>query len=84
MKEFFKYVLATIVGFLAISLIGIFLMFIVFGAIVASADKEVTVADQSMLVIDLSQSIVDRAPNDPFQDLELPGIFRSIKNNWAG
>jgi len=52
MKEFFKYVLATIVGFLAISIIGIFLMFIVFGAIIASDDKEVTVTDQSMLVID--------------------------------
>ncbi|WP_319499623.1 signal peptide peptidase SppA [uncultured Draconibacterium sp.] len=79
MKEFFKYVLATIVGFLAISLIGIFLMFIVFGAIIASADKEITVTDQSMLVIDLSKSIVDRAPNDPFEDLELPGFFSSIK-----
>ncbi|WP_297101530.1 signal peptide peptidase SppA [uncultured Draconibacterium sp.] len=79
MKEFFKYVLATIVGFLAISLIGIFLMFIVFGAIIASTDKEITVTDQSMLVIDLSKSIVDRAPNDPFEDLELPGIFSSIK-----
>lgn len=79
MKEFFKYVLATIVGFLALSLIGTLLMFIVFGAIIASADKEVSVADQSMLVIDLSHSIVDRAPNDPFEDLELPGMFSSVK-----
>ncbi|WP_297087244.1 signal peptide peptidase SppA [uncultured Draconibacterium sp.] len=79
MKEFFKYVLATIVGVLALSLIGTFLMFIVIGAIVASSEKEVTVAEQSMLVIDLSQSIVDRAPNDPFEDLELPGIFSLVK-----
>ncbi|WP_347839833.1 signal peptide peptidase SppA [uncultured Draconibacterium sp.] len=79
MKEFFKYVLATIVGVLALSLIGTFLMFIVIGAIVASSEKDVTVAEQSMLVIDLSQSIVDRAPNDPFEDLELPGIFSSVK-----
>ena len=48
MKEFFKYVLATIVGFLAISLIGIFLMFIVvLGQLSPRADKEVTVTDQS-------------------------------------
>ncbi|WP_321371215.1 signal peptide peptidase SppA [uncultured Draconibacterium sp.] len=79
MKEFFKYVLATIVGVLALSLIGSFLMFIVIGAIVASTEKQVTVDDQSMLVIDLSQSIVDRASNDPFEDLELPGIFSSVK-----
>ncbi|HYQ56010.1 MAG TPA: signal peptide peptidase SppA, partial [Draconibacterium sp.] len=79
MKEFFKYVLATIVGFFAISLIGFLLIFIVIGAIVASSGKEVKVAEQSMLVLDLSQSIVDRAPNDPFQDIELPGIFSSVK-----
>ncbi|QIA07137.1 signal peptide peptidase SppA [Draconibacterium halophilum] len=79
MKEFFKYVLATIVGVLALSLIGTFLMFIIFGAIIASADKQVTVADQSMLVIDLNQSIVDRASNDPFEDIELPGFLSSVK-----
>jgi len=31
-----------------------------------------------MLVIDLERQIVDRAPNDPFEDLEIPG-FTQIK-----
>ena len=79
MKEFFKYVLATIVGFIAVSVVGILLMFAVIGAIIASTEKEVTVENSSMLVIDLSRSIVDRAPNDPFEDMDLPGMFASVK-----
>lgn len=79
MKEFFKYVLATIVGVIAISVVGSFIMFAVIGAIIASTEKEVTVENNSMLVIDLSRSIVDRAPNDPFEDMDLPGMFSSVK-----
>ena len=79
MKEFFKYVLATVVGVLAVSVVGTLILFGIIGAIVASSEKEVVVAENSMLVIDLSRSVVDRAPNDPFEDLELPGIFSSVK-----
>ena len=78
MKEFFKYVLATVVGIIAVSLIGTFLMFIVIGILVSSAEKQVTVKNNSMLVINLEQQIADRAPNDPFEDLEIPG-FEQIK-----
>lgn len=73
MKEFFKYVLATIVGIIAISIIGFFFFFMVIGAIVASTEKQVAVENNSMLVIDLSRNLVDRAPNDPFEDLNIPG-----------
>ncbi|MCK3685838.1 signal peptide peptidase SppA [Maribellus sp. YY47] len=79
MKQFFKYVLATIVGFFAVSLIGIFLMVIVFSALVASTEKQVSVADNSMLVIDLTRQVVDRATNDPFEDLDLPTMFNTAK-----
>jgi protease-4 len=79
MKEFFKYVLATIVGIFAVSIIGFFLMLMVIGAIVASTEKQVTVENNSMLLIDLSQRLVDRAPNDPFEDLEIPG-FSQMKS----
>ncbi len=79
MKEFFKYVLATIVGIIAVSVIATLLMFVVIGAIVASADKEVKVEPSSMLVIDLNRQVVDRASNDPFEDIELPPMFASAK-----
>ncbi len=74
MKDFFKYVLATVVGFIAVSIIGIFLFFMVIGILISSTEKPVSVAENSILVIDLEQQIVDRAPNDPFQDLSIPGI----------
>jgi protease-4 len=36
------------------------------------------VQDNSMLVLDLARQVVDRAPNDPFEDLDIPG-FNQIK-----
>ena len=79
MKEFFKYVLATVVGIIAVSIVGTFLMFMVIGAIVASAEKEVTVNENSLLLIDLNRTVVDRAGNDPFEDIELPSMFETVK-----
>jgi protease-4 len=79
MKEFFKYVFATVVGVFAVSVIGLLLMVAILGAIVSSTEKEVVVKDNSMLVLNLDRTIVDRAPNDPFEDFELPGMFASVK-----
>jgi protease IV len=78
MKEFFKYVLATVTGIIAVSLIGIFLLFMTIGIIVSSSEKQVTVKNNSMLVLNLERQIVDRAPKDPFQDIAIPG-FEQIK-----
>ena len=74
MKEFFKYVLATITGIIVISIIGFVFLLMIIGAIVASTEKQVTVENNSMLVIDLSHRLVDRARNDPFEDLNIPGL----------
>ncbi|MBT3385063.1 MAG: signal peptide peptidase SppA [Prolixibacteraceae bacterium] len=74
MKGFFKYVLATIVGIIAISIIGFFFFFIIIGALVSSTEKQVSVQNNSMLVLNLDRQIVDRAPNDPFEDLDIPGF----------
>lgn len=78
MKEFFKYVLATIVGIFAVSIIGMILFGMVIGALIASTEKQVAVENNSILVLDLSRQIVDRAPNDPFEDLDIPG-FNQVK-----
>ena len=79
MKEFFKYVMATVVGIIAISIVGFFLMFAIISAIVATTDKEVVVENNSMLKIDLNRTLVDRSKNDPFEDLDLPPMFASAK-----
>ena len=74
MKEFFKYVLATVVGFIVVTILGFFLLMGAIGILVSATEKQVTVADNSLLIIDMEQQVVDRAPNDPFQDLNIPGL----------
>lgn len=78
MKQFFKYVLATIVG-VVLSSIVIFLLFLgIVGAIVSSVDKkEVKVEPNSILYIDLKQEIVDRGSEDPFKGFD----FASFQPN---
>lgn len=78
MKQFFKYVLATIVGISVISFIGILLFIGVIGALVSSTEKQVMVENSSMLVLNLDRQIVDRAPNDPFEGFDIPG-FNQVK-----
>lgn len=66
MKEFLKYVLATIVGIIVSSII-IFLLFIgIVSAIVATQEKTVDVKPNSILYMKLDQQIVDRKPAMPF------------------
>ncbi|MFA5588374.1 MAG: signal peptide peptidase SppA, partial [Mariniphaga sp.] len=76
MKEFFKYVLATIVGIIAVSIIGFFLFFMAIGILVSVTEKQVSVQDKSMLFIDMERQIVDRATIDPFQDIDILGFQR--------
>lgn len=79
MKDFLKFTLATVVGIILTSLVALFLFFIVLGAMIAATEKQVVVEDQSMLVLKLENPIVDRAPNDPFADLNLPGFSQTKK-----
>ena len=78
MKQFFKYVLATVVGVIAVSIIGFFFLMMIIGVLVSSTEKTVTVQDNSMLVLNLDRQIVDRAQKDPFEDLDIPG-FNTVK-----
>ena len=74
MKEFFKFTLATITGIIVTSIIGFLFLLMIIGALIASTEKTVVVENQSMLVIKLDNQIVDRTPNDPFSDLNIPGL----------
>lgn len=91
MKDFLKFTLATITGIVVLSIIGMILFFMIIGALISSTEKQVLVQNQSLLVLNLDRTIVDRAPNDPFEDLNIPGfqverrigldnIIGSIKN----
>ena len=69
MLQFLKYVLATLVG---LFLFGLFSVFILAGIVAAGADDKVTVEPQSVLRLTLNQQIVERAPNNPLERLDLP------------
>ncbi len=68
MKNFFKYLLASILG-VFISLFLIFIVFAgIFGAMIAAIDAPAIVSPNSVLHLTLNQQIVDRAAENPFED----------------
>ena len=66
MKQFLKFTLATIVGVIVASVLGIFLFFGIMGAIAGSADKATELKDNSVYELSLSGSLVDRTEDNPF------------------
>ncbi|WP_192821430.1 signal peptide peptidase SppA [Rufibacter sp. LB8] len=72
MRQFFKFVLATIVGLFLFGFVG----FLILVGIAASAsDDTVTIANNSVLEIKLSQPVVERAPRSPFAELGMGDVF---------
>ncbi len=72
MKQFFKFVLASMVGVFIISLI---LLFVIIGFIVAaSSEKTVEVEPNSVLQISLNYPITERTPDNPLSGLSFLGI----------
>jgi protease-4 len=72
MKQFFKFVLATMVGVIIISCIGV--LIIVGLVVAASSDKHVDVDSNSVLHIAFNNSIPERTPNNPLSGLGFLGI----------
>jgi len=75
MREFFKYVFATVVGII-ISTFLIFLVFILLVVGVLSSideDKSVNVLSNSVLYLNLDQSIKERTPNKTLENLPIVG-----------
>ena len=75
MRQFFKYVLATVVGFvLSIVLLCLF-FFVIIAAVVSSIgdDKQVLVESNSVLYLNLDQTIKERSPNNRFENFPLIG-----------
>ena len=79
MKDFFKYVLATVVGMLLFSIVmGVFMVMSMVG-IVASGEQTKSIKDNSVLVLNLSGTLDERAQADPMafikgEDTEATGL----------
>lgn len=74
MKDFTKYMLATIVGIFASMIILVLLSLMMVGGMVAKSSKEVVVKDNSMLVLDLSSQIVDRSSKNPMDNFNMMSL----------
>lgn len=69
MIQFLKYVLATIVGLFLFSVLSIFLLAGI-GSAFSSSSAETSVAENSVLKIDLNQVVTENAPEkDPFSEI---------------
>lgn len=71
MKQFLKFVLATIV---AIIITGVLIIVIIIGVISVSGDKTVDVESNSILQIKLNYPITERTPHNPLSGLNFLGI----------
>lgn len=66
MKQFFKFTLATIVGFIIASFLSVILFFGIIGALASSSDKVTEVKTNSVYELELKGNLVDRSQDDPF------------------
>jgi protease-4 len=89
MKQFFKFVFATIVGLVLFNIIAIFILLGFISAF--GGEEKVKVEENSVLYLNLSAPIAERGQENPFDDLGVPldnssskigllEIVQSIKN----
>ncbi len=75
MKDFFKYVFATVVGIVISTVVLVVLFFVILVGAVSSLgeDKKVEVKSNSVLFLDLDQAITERTPENSFAGLPIIG-----------
>lgn len=75
MKTFFKFLLASILGFFIASFLCFLILIGMVGAMMSSSEELIEVKDNSILYMNLNKEIVDRASNNPFNGFDL-GSFQ--------
>jgi protease-4 len=90
MKEFLKYTLATIVGIVITSILFFLFLMALVGAVISSGEKPVSIRSNSVLKLNIGQTIPDRSVTNPFEEFDpitlkfgtitgLNDILRNIK-----
>jgi protease-4 len=75
MKQFFKFVLASMVGFIISGALLIFVFIMLIAGLISSGnDKTVEVDSNSILKISFTHPIAERTPNNPLSGLSFLGI----------
>ncbi|MFD0792275.1 signal peptide peptidase SppA [Mucilaginibacter litoreus] len=72
MKQFLKFVLATVVGITLVFIVGFLILLGIIG--VAGSDKTIEVDSNSVLYIKFDYAITERTPNNPLNNLPFLGL----------
>ncbi len=78
MKEFFKFTLASILGIMIAGLLLLFITIGIISAMVSVSDQPSQIQANTVLLLKFDHQIVDRAKNNPFEDLGF-GMFQGVK-----
>lgn len=78
MKSFLKYTLATIVGVIITGLIFFLILFASIGSMISKQDAPVEIKPNTIVRMDLNHLIMDRSPQNPFQNFNF-GSFKPSK-----
>lgn len=75
MREFFKYVFATVIGVvISLALFFVFFILLIVGIVKSSLNEnKVSVSNNSVLFLNLDQTITERTTEDPFSKLPVVG-----------
>jgi protease IV len=88
MKSFLKYTLATITGIVITSILFFIVLLASLSALVASGDKQVSINENSILVLKAGVEIPDRGTENPLSGLDIinmtltpvPGLNEILRN----
>jgi protease IV len=76
MKQFFKFVFASMLGVFLSTIIFFFIAIAIVGALIstASSEKNIEISDNSILRINLDYAIKERTEKNPFNNVNIPSF----------
>lgn len=77
MKFFWKAFFASLLAILVATFLFVFLMAGLVSSLASMSEQTITVKDHSLLILKLDNRIVERKSNNPFEDIEFPGMEKS-------
>ena len=77
MKFFWKAFFASLAAIVVATLIFVFVIAGLVSYLAAIGEQSITVKENSLLILKLDNRIVERKSNNPFEDIELPGMEKS-------
>jgi protease-4 len=74
MKQFFKFMFASMLGFFISIIILFFILMIIVASIVSMSSKETTIPAKSVLLVKVDEPVVERSSESPFSSLPFNGF----------